>query len=89
MTPLDSDIHSKSKIDNIVGVHVNPKLKPALKSCSRKKVLQTPTYFSHRRLLPFLMSVVGDPLLFLLKRRTITIKWQVNGQQVALQPPFE
>ncbi|KAL7594712.1 hypothetical protein Lser_V15G29517 [Lactuca serriola] len=31
-----------------------------LKSCSRMKMLQTPTSFSHRRLLPFLMSVSGD-----------------------------
>ncbi|KAK9072486.1 hypothetical protein SSX86_008920 [Deinandra increscens subsp. villosa] len=60
MTPPDSDIRSKSKIDDIVGVPVNPQPKPALKPCSRKKVLQTPTSFSHRRLLPFLMSVAED-----------------------------
>ncbi|KAI3716450.1 hypothetical protein L1987_67339 [Smallanthus sonchifolius] len=55
MTPPDSVIHSKSKTDDIVGVL-------ALKSCSRKRLLQTPTSFSHRRLLPFLMSVAGGPL---------------------------
>ncbi|KAK1435331.1 hypothetical protein QVD17_01092 [Tagetes erecta] len=60
MTPPDSDIHSKSKIDNVLGVTVNPKLKPAFKSCSRKKVFYAPTSFSHRRLLPFLMSVAED-----------------------------
>lgn len=34
--------------------------KLVLKPCSRMKVLQMPTSFSHRRLLPFLMSVSGD-----------------------------
>ncbi|KAD5508882.1 hypothetical protein E3N88_16585 [Mikania micrantha] len=60
MTPPDSDIHSKSKINNIRSVPEYPKLKPALKSCTSKKVLQTPTSFSHRRLLPYLMNVAGD-----------------------------
>lgn len=33
---------------------------PVLKSCSRMKMLQTPKSFSHRRLVPFLVSVSWD-----------------------------
>ncbi|XP_076896870.1 uncharacterized protein LOC143550005 [Bidens hawaiensis] len=59
-TPPDSNIYSKSKVDNVSGALVKPASKLGLKSCSRLKALQTPTSFSHRRLLPFLMSVAED-----------------------------
>ncbi|XP_076948034.1 uncharacterized protein LOC143620181 [Bidens hawaiensis] len=59
-TPPDSNIYSKSKTDNVSGALVKPASKLGLKSCSRLKALQTPTSFSHRRLLPFLMSVAED-----------------------------
>ncbi|KAI7751949.1 hypothetical protein M8C21_008271, partial [Ambrosia artemisiifolia] len=61
MTPPDSNIYSKSKTDDGSSVLlVKPTSTRALKSCSRQKLLQTPTSFSHRRLLPFLMSVAED-----------------------------
>ncbi|KAI3791161.1 hypothetical protein L2E82_04814 [Cichorium intybus] len=67
MTPPDSDIYSKPNIDKssikICNNESNDSIsssKLVLKSCSRMKMLQTPTSFSHRRLLPFLMSVSGD-----------------------------
>ncbi|KAI3823114.1 hypothetical protein L1987_04543 [Smallanthus sonchifolius] len=86
MTPPDSDIISKSKIDNIVGVHANPKLKPALKLCSKKKVLQTPTSFSHRRLLPFLMSVAGDFSSPLKDNQSLILEKAIEQNQ---QPPTQ
>lgn len=67
MTPPDSDIYSKPNIDkSSIKIYSNESndsissSKLVLKSCSRMKMLQTPTSFSHRRLLPFLMSVSGD-----------------------------
>nr|XP_043624935.1 uncharacterized protein LOC122596423 [Erigeron canadensis] len=60
MTPPDSDVYSKSKVDKLLDVHAKPASKPVLRPYSRMTLLQTPTSFSHRRLLPFLMSVAGD-----------------------------
>nr|GEV00216.1 hypothetical protein [Tanacetum cinerariifolium] len=62
MTPADADIYSKLKTDKISDVVVKPKPKLVLTPCSRMKMLHTSTSFTHRKLLPFLMSVVEDGL---------------------------
>ncbi|GJV60160.1 hypothetical protein Tco_1466260 [Tanacetum coccineum] len=62
MTPADADIYSKPKTDKMLDVVVKPKPKLVLTTCSRMKMLHTPTSFTHRRFLPFLMSVAEDGL---------------------------
>ncbi|GJX28636.1 hypothetical protein Tco_0236715 [Tanacetum coccineum] len=62
MTPPDADIYSKPKADKMLDVVVKPKPKLVFAPCSRMKMLHTPTSFTRRRFLPFLMSVAKDGL---------------------------
>ncbi|GKA06653.1 very-long-chain enoyl-CoA reductase-like protein [Tanacetum coccineum] len=62
MIPPDADIYSKPKTDKMANMIVKPKPKLVLTPCSRMKMLHTQTSFTHRRLLPFMMSVAEDCL---------------------------
>ncbi|GJU62418.1 hypothetical protein Tco_1244253 [Tanacetum coccineum] len=85
MTPADADIYSKPKSDKMLDVVVKPKTKLVLTPCSRIKMLHTPTSFTHRRLLPFLMSVAEDGLGTLKGNQSLKI---VKGIEQTQQPPI-
>ncbi|KAJ0806763.1 hypothetical protein HanPI659440_Chr02g0092941 [Helianthus annuus] len=85
--PSDSITYNKSKTDDVSsGVLVKPTSTRALKSCSRQKLLQTPTSFSHRRLLPFLMSVAEDYSCPLNDNKPLNLEKAVEQNQ---QPPTQ
>ncbi|GJT53995.1 hypothetical protein Tco_0989049 [Tanacetum coccineum] len=85
MTPADADIYSKTKTDKMLDVVVKPKPKVVLTPCSRMKMLHTPTLFTHRRLLPFLMSVAEDGLGTLKGNQSSKI---VKGIEEIQHPPI-
>ncbi|KAM0013666.1 hypothetical protein Hdeb2414_s0041g00737341 [Helianthus debilis subsp. tardiflorus] len=85
--PSDSITYNKSKTDDVSsGVLVKPTSTRALKSCSRQKLLQTPTSFSHRRLLPFLMSVAEDYSCPLNDNKSLNLEKAIEQNQ---QPPTQ
>ncbi|KAF5820136.1 hypothetical protein HanXRQr2_Chr02g0085391 [Helianthus annuus] len=85
--PSDSITYNKSKADDVSsGVLVKPTSTRALKSCSRQKLLQTPTSFSHRRLLPFLMSVAEDYSCPLNDNKSLNLENAIKQNQ---QPPTQ
>ncbi|KAJ0617183.1 hypothetical protein HanIR_Chr02g0098621 [Helianthus annuus] len=85
--PSDSITYNKSKADDVSsGVLVKPTSTRALKSCSRQKLLQTPTSFSHRRLLPFLMSVAEDYSCSLNDNKSLNLEKAIEQNQ---QPPTQ
>ncbi|PWA83889.1 hypothetical protein CTI12_AA158570 [Artemisia annua] len=84
MTPPDADIYSKPKTDKMLDVVVKPKPKPVLTPCSKMNLLQTPTSYTHRRLLPFLMSVAEDGTLKGNQSSKVT-----KGREQSQQPPTQ
>ncbi|KAJ0606187.1 hypothetical protein HanHA300_Chr02g0071251 [Helianthus annuus] len=77
--PSDSITYNKSKTDDVSsGVLVKP--------TSTRKLLQTPTSFSHRRLLPFLMSVAEDYSCPLNDNKSLNLEKAIEQNQ---QPPTQ